>query len=183
MSWLLDTLQDAAQSFAKAVTGHIKLMQDGPPGTDIVPPPTFTLPTTPAPPANVLPGALKRVFVFIANLKTRAGYDDSIGQDLGIIGTEITPNPDAVPDGKATAKSGEVLIRVKKERHTGVFISGQVATETTWTDVGIATTATYHDTRPLKVAAQPEKRRYRFCFWDGTPTNVWSPVIEVVYGG
>ena len=28
----------------------------------------------------------------------------------------------------------------------------------------------YHDTRPLKVPNQPEKRRYRLCFWDG-PVN------------
>ena len=40
-----------------------------------------------------------------------------------------------------------------------------------------------NDTRPLKVAGQPEKRRYRLCFWDGEPTRVWSPVIEVVFGG
>ena len=27
------------------------------------------------------------------------------------------------------------------------------------------------------------QRRYRLCFWDGQPTRVWSPVMEVVFGG
>ena len=39
------------------------------------------------------------------------------------------------------------------------------------------------DISPLKVAGQPEKRRYRLCFWDGEPSRVWSPAIEVVFGG
>ncbi len=183
IAWLLETLQSAAQAFSQAVTGHLKLMLDGPPGTVLVAPPAFTLPATPAPPANVLPAALKRIILFIANLKTRAGYTDAIAQDLGIIGAQITPNPNAVPDGKADAMSGEVLIHVKKSGHLGVLIQGQVANETEWTLVGIATSAVFHDSRPLKVAGAPEKRRYRFCFWDGEPTNVWSPVVEVVYGG
>ncbi len=83
----------------------------------------------------------------------------------------------------ATAKSGEVLINFSKDGRTGVLIQGQTANETEWTFVGTDTSDPYHDTRPLKVSGQPEKRRYRVCFWDGDPTNVWSPVIEVVFGG
>ena len=37
--------------------------------------------------------------------------------------------------------------------------------------------------RPLKVPHQPEQRRYRLRFWDGQPTRVWTPVMEVVFGG
>jgi len=55
--------------------------------------------------------------------------------------------------------------------------------ETEWTFLAIDTSDPYNDTRPLKVAGQPEKRRYRLCFWDGEPTRVWSAVIEVVFGG
>lgn len=40
----------------------------------------------------------------------------------------------------------------------------------------------YNDTRPLKLAGQCEKRLLRLCFWDGEPTCVWSPVIEVLFG-
>ena len=27
------------------------------------------------------------------------------------------------------------------------------------------------------------KRHYRLGFWDGQPTRVWTPVMEVVFGG
>ena len=67
--------------------------------------------------------------------------------------------------------------------HMGVWLEGQVAAETEWSFLAIDTTNPYNDTRPLKVHGQPEKRRYRLCFWDGEPTQLWSPVLEVVFGG
>ena len=181
--WLLETLQSSAQAFAQAITGHLRLMLDGPAGSALVEPPVFVLPTVPETPDNVLPGALKRIFAFVANLKTRAGYTDAIAQDLGIIGAQTTVDPNAVPPVKVEVRSGEVLIHVKKMGHTGFQIDGQVANETEWTTVGIGTSDPFHDNRPLKVPGQPEKRRYRVCFWDGEPTRVWSAVIEVVFGG
>ena len=42
--------------------------------------------------------------------------------------------------------------------------------------------ASHNDTRALKVGGQTEERRYRLCLW-GHITRVWSPVIEVVFGG
>ena len=179
--YLLDTVQSAAQSFAHAITAHVKLMEDGP-GGSLVDIPAFALPTDPPAPDNVLPGALKRLFAFITNLKTRDGYDDPIGQDLGIIGAQVVPDPNAVPPASADARSGEVVLTFKKLGHLGGWIEGQVANDTDWAFLAIATT-TYHDTRPLRVAGQPEKRRYRLCFWDGEPTKVWTAVIEVIYGG
>ena len=182
LSYLLDTVQAAAKSFAQAITAHIKLMEDGP-GSVLVAIPGFALPTDPAAPDNVLPGALKRLFAFIANLKTRPAYTEAMGQDLGIIGATVTVNPDGVPTVKATAKSSEVVINFSKDGHLGVLVQSQVGTETEWATIAIDTSDPYNDTRPLKVAGQPEKRRYRLCFWDGDPTNVWSPVVEVVFGG
>ncbi len=182
MVWLLDTLQGAASGFGQAVTAHVRLVFNGP-GSAAVPPPTFSLPATPAPPANVVPGAQKRLFAFIKNLKTRTAYTVAIGQDLGVIGEEVTEDPDETPKAKAAAKSGEVILNFNKAGHLGVWIESQVANETEWTFLAIDTSDPYNDTRPLKVAGQPEKRRYRLCFWDGEPTRVWTPVIEVVFGG
>lgn len=182
MVWLLDTLQGAASGFGQAVTAHVRLVFNGP-GSTAVAPPAFALPGTPAPPANVVPGAQKRLFAFIKNLKTRAGYTVPIGQDLGAIGEEETEDPDEVPKAKGTAKSGEVILNFNKAGHLGVWIESQVANETEWTFLAIDTSDPYNDTRPLKVAGQPEKRRYRLCFWDGEPTRVWTAVIEVVFGG
>ena len=80
-------------------------------------------------------------------------------------------------------RGSEVLIRFKKNRHQGVWIEGQAGAETDWTYLAIDTGSPYNDARPLKVAGQPEKRRYRLCLWDGDPTRVWSPVFEVTFGG
>jgi hypothetical protein len=33
------------------------------------------------------------------------------------------------------------------------------------------------------LSAPREKRRYRFCFWDNTPTNNWTATFEVTFGG
>lgn len=181
--YLLDTVQGAAQSFAQAVTAHIDLVLNGPETPNPVAPPDFNLPAAPPPPANVPPGALKRIFAFIANLKTRDAYTGDIGADLQIIPTATPVDPNAIPPADAEARSGEVVVTFKKMGHTGVWIEGQAGSETDWSFLAIDTTNPYNDTRPLKVGGAPEKRRYRLCFWDGDPTRVWTPVIEVVFGG
>jgi hypothetical protein len=181
--YLLDTVNGAVQSFGTAITSHLKLVLNGPAMPDPVAIPTFALPATPAAPANVPPGALKRVFAFIKNLKTRAGYTDDIGEDLQIVGTEAVDDPNEVPTASAEARSGEVVLKFSKNGHLGVYLESQIGAETEWSYLAIDTTSPYNDTRPLKVAGQPEKRRYRLCFWDGDPTKVWTDVIEVVFGG
>ena len=180
--YLLETVQAAAQSFAQAITSHIGLVQDGT-GAAVVDLPVFALPGTPPSPANVLPGALRRIFAFVANLKTRPAFTSDIGEDLQVIGSIATPAPNAAPPCSAEVRGGEVVVSFKKMGHMGVWVEGQVAADTAWTFLAIDTTNPYNDSRPLKVAGQPEKRRYRLCFWDGDPTQVWSPVIEVVFGG
>lgn len=58
-----------------------------------------------------------------------------------------------------------------------------MASDTTWSYLAIDTSSPYHDTRALRVAGQPEKRRYRLCYWDGEPTKNWSDTVEVTFGG
>src|SRR5438105_4828123 len=110
--YLLDTVNAAAQSFGSAITTHIDTVLTGS-GADLVPLPVFALPSTPAPPANVAPGALKRIFAFIKNMKTRKGYTDDIGADLQIVGSTVADDPNAVPPADGEARSGEVVITFK----------------------------------------------------------------------
>jgi hypothetical protein len=49
--------------------------------------------------------------------------------------------------------------------------------------VVIDTNSPYNDARPLAPGKTAEKRRYRLCFWDGEPTNVWVTTEEIAYGG
>jgi hypothetical protein len=180
--YLLETVQGEAQSFAVAITGHVNLMQmdDTAAMTAI---PGFTLPALPAPPANVMPGALKRIFAFIANLKTRAGYVDAMGLDLEVVSTTTAVDPMAVPVGNVVAQSGEVVLTFKKAGYPGVLIQQETGAGTAWTTLAITTSSPYHDVRPLAVAGVPEMRRYRLCFWDNVPTNNWSATFEVTFGG
>ena len=95
----------------------------------------------------------------------------------------VTPTPQSVPPCSAEIGGGDVVVSFKKMGHMGVWLEGQVAAETEWSFLAIDTTNPYNDARPLKVHGQPEKRRYRLCFWDGEPTQLWSPTLEVVFGG
>ena len=182
--WLLETYQEAAQSFAQAVTAHIRLIQNGT-GNALVAPPAFTLPAAPVPPANVLPGAFKRLATFIRNLKTRPGYGASIGQDLGVIGAE-QPAPDAQttkPAIKAVlATGGRVEIQWKKLGFTGVRIevdrgNGQ------WVFLAIDTEPHYLDTlTPAPGTAAVWK--YRVIYLQGDqPFGQWSDTATIAVQG
>jgi hypothetical protein len=122
--WLLETVQTSVQSFAPAVTTHIDIIQNGT-GTALVPLPAFTIPASPVPPANVLPGALKRVFAFVANMKTLDACTDDIATDLQIASSTTPDDPNAVPPASGEARSGEVVITFKKMGHMGVWVEGQ----------------------------------------------------------
>ena len=182
--WLLETFQEAAQSFAQSVTAHIRRLQNGT-GNALVAPPTFTLPAAPVPPANVLPGAFKRLTTFIRNLKTRPGYGASIGQDLGVIGAE-QPAPDAQttkPAIKAVlVTGGHVEIQWKKLGFTGVRIevdrgNGQ------WVFLAIDTEPHYLDTlTPAPGTAAVWKYRAIYLLGD-QPFGQWSDTATIAVQG
>jgi hypothetical protein len=178
----LDTINDAAEQFRLSISARIRLILDGPENLPLSPMPVFN---PPAGPAAVAPGALKRLFRFVKNLKTRPGFTEPIGEDLGVIGDEDSTERSGadIPEATAEARSGEVLLKFIKHGHMGVWIESQTAADTAWDYLLIDTTSPYNDTRPLRIPGQPEKRRYRLCYWDGTPTNNWSDIIEVTFGG
>lgn len=178
----LDTINSAAEQFRLSISARIRLILDGPENLPLSPVPVFNPPAGPAP---VPPGALKRLLRFIKNMKTRTGFTEPIGEDLGIIGDEDTTKRSGadIPEVTAEARSGEVLLKFIKHGHMGVWIESQIAADTAWDYLAIDTSSPYNDTRPLRVPGQPEKRRYRLCYWDGTPTNNWSDILEVTFGG
>ena len=179
--YLYETWHPATRTFAEGASAYLRQVLDG--SGAITDPPEFLLPAVPPAPAAVEFGALRRIFGFVKNLKTRAAYTQSMGEDLGIIGAESEENPNAVPLVKHEVRSGEVVISFKKKGHMGVWIEGQVGDETAWSFLAIDTSNPYNDTRPLKVAGQPEVRRYRLCYWDDGPSNAWTDIIEVTFGG
>ena len=192
---LIESWHPGAKQYVQGATAYVKFILYGPIATAISPVPLYNgNPTSgppPAPmwPAVVPPGALLRIFAFAENMKTRAFCTPAVQEDLMIIGTAANVVVDPVPPASAESRSGEVVVHFKKKMpaetrsHMGAWIEGQVGNETEWTFLAIDTTDPYNDTRPLKVPGQPEKRRYRLCFWDGEPSRVWTAVIEVTHGG
>ena len=118
-------------------------------------------------------------------MKTRAQYiaNPQFGEQLGVIGDEITEDPDAVPRvGKIAVRGGEIIIPFIKDGHMGVCVECSIDGGP-WGFVTIDTTSPYNDARPLASGKTAETRRYRLCFWDGTPTNVWTTTAEIAFGG
>ena len=77
----------------------------------------------------------------------------------------------------------QALLAAAQGQRSGVWVEGQVGSETTWHFLAIDTSNPYNDTRPLASPNQPEVRRYRLCYWDGDPDYDWSNVVTVTFGG
>ncbi len=180
----------AVRNFAKGVTAALRDITRGE-GTAPLPMPEMAdvpLPSTQgALPAvvPVLPGALKRVMKFVQRIQTLPGYNDVIGDELGIIGASAAA-PRAVPDYSVdsfTAVNGQqVRVRFKKHNRLGVVIESRRGNGD-WESLGLSITSPHIDARPLLVAGQPEQREYRLRYFDGSAaTGDYTPVTTVVVG-
>ena len=185
---LIETWNPYTQHFAEGATAHTKLILYGPIATPVVALPLFTgnpPGTTPPPPAGTLPwpaavppGALKRIFAFVKNMKTRAFYTEAVGQDLQVIGgVSAHENRDTVkPEITAARRGDEVRIGWRKGAFDGVEI---------WVDRGSGTfvklavdmTPDYFDTEPLPATAQTWKYKARYLL-DDAPVGQFSHVVE-----
>lgn len=76
-----------------------------------------------------------------------------------------------------------MVLTFVKAGHQGVLIQSEAGAGAVFSDLAVCTTSPYHDVRPLAVPGQPEKRRYRFCYWDNTPSNAWTATYEVTFSG
>ena len=184
-NWALYCIQKvnpAAKAYAQGMTAAIKAnLYSAPVAGSPIPLPAFALPTPI--PTQAAPGALKRLFAFIKAMKLRPGYTIAIGEDLGVIGDEVTEDPDATPRlGPIVVRGGEGIIPFIKAGHMGVCIECSIDGGP-WLFVTIDTTSPYNDARPVAPGKTAEKRRYRLCFWDGEPTHVWTTTEEVAFAG
>lgn len=81
-------MHPAFKTKVQDVTSFKNIMRDGPLGTPT--PPTPVAPTLPAAPTPVEPGIFKRVAKFVQRLKNHPNYTENMGEDLGIVGGEMT---------------------------------------------------------------------------------------------
>ena len=89
--YIVITMHPAYKTKVQDITSFKNIMRDGPLGTPT--PPVPVAPTLPAAPTAVEPGIFKRVAKFVQRLKSHPNYTENIGEDLGIIGGEMTFEP------------------------------------------------------------------------------------------
>ena len=86
--YIVMTMHPAYKTKVQDITSFKNIMRDGPLGTPA--PPIPVAPTLPAAPTAVEPGIFQRVAKFVQRLKSHPNYTENIGEDLGIIGDEMT---------------------------------------------------------------------------------------------
>ena len=184
--YVLGTWLTAVRAFSPSTTDAVDLVLTGVPDAENNPAalPTFTAPAlggvVPQP-----PGALLRIFNFIAQIKRKASFTDVIGSDLRVIGSEFTEKN--LPKLTARVIQGTthqvVRLNFAKYTHQGVYFESRRGVGGTWEFLTIDTEDPYVDERPLLTASQPEVREYRARFWDkGTPNGEWTDVATVTVG-
>ena len=145
------------------------------------------LPTLPAGITEVLPGALDRTFRLVRLIKTRPGYTEAIGLDMGIVGSE-EPAPPPPGDGPTpritvTAIAGDTFqyVRCKffKDGHQNVAFQCRRGNGD-WEDIVVSNKSPFIDDRPLLVPTQAEIREFRARFVDNNlPSSGWCDVAKV----
>jgi hypothetical protein len=135
-----------------------------------VPPPAY--------PAAVPAGILTRLRKLVQNIKSRPGYTETIGQDLGIVSATSYPVEEFPTLTVQKTTAGQVSLGWNKSGWTGVrFQSRQNGGA--WIDLGIDLFSPFVDTRPLATPGQPETREYRACYLDGEVPLTYSPAVEL----
>jgi hypothetical protein len=180
------------REYAPACTAILETLARGT-GVDPFVFPTCTAPPLPTLPAGitaVLPGALDRTMRLAKRIKTLHGYTESIGLDLGIVGSELPPPPPPgevpAPSLAATVISGDanqyVRLKFLKKGHEYVMIESRRGSGA-WEELAQSNKSPFIDNRALLVAGQAEVREYRARFWDnGVPSSDWCDVAKVTVG-
>jgi hypothetical protein len=176
--YMLNVRVPATRQTLAATLEFKNLIKEG----DAAAPLPATLPGTVAPPAYpaaVPPGVLTRLRKLIQNIKSRPGYTQPIGEDLGIISGGGSSGPEAPKLTLASATAGGVTLNWNKGGWSGVKIQSR-SNGGGWTDLAVDLFSPYVDTRPLATPGQAESREYRACYLDGDTTlPTWSQVLEV----
>jgi hypothetical protein len=131
----------------------------------------------------VPPDIIGRTRKLVARLKTHPAYNDVIGEDLRIIGSEIT-TPEAKPTGKVKVLPNFAIeVSFVKQGFSGVEVESQRGDETGWTLLAFDTQSPYVDNRPPLVADQAEVRRYRLRYRKADlPVGEYSDILTATAG-
>ncbi len=151
---------NALQTYSKAFTAWKRKLILG--KTSVTPGPEPTPPTPPVLPVGQLTGILHSVFAFITNLKTRNGYTEEIGKNLGIIGTDPEPIDWDVFVSNLLAESlyNANQLSFAKGDLDGINVYSRVVGSPTWVFLCYISHSPYLDNRPLVAPLKIENREY-----------------------
>ncbi|MBL9117862.1 MAG: hypothetical protein JNJ83_22830 [Verrucomicrobiaceae bacterium] len=174
------------RDFAPACTASLRELEDGA-GNSAFVFPVFTAPTPPTLPVGITvkPGALQRIYRLVQDIKSKPGYTEAMGIDLGIVGPEDTVEI-TVPEFSMKLEQGTgcqcVRLSFKKHGWYAVAIYSRRG-DGDWVLLGIDSESPYLDERPLLVPSQPEVREYRMRYWEGgTEQGDWTAVQSITVG-
>ena len=165
--WLAETFQEAAQSFAQAVTAHIRLLQNGT-GNALVAPPAFRLPASPG------------------QSQTTTTLYDLLGRPWKSIqpdGTSVTNTYSATGERQRTSGSRTYPVEYTYDH------AGRMKTLKTWrnfaSDTGAAlTTWNYSAQRGFllsKQYADTQRPSYTYTAAGRLATRTWTRGITTYY--
>jgi hypothetical protein len=176
--YLINVRVPSERQTLAATVEYKNFIKDG----DAAAPLPATLPGTVAPPAYpaaILPGALVRLRKLVQNIKTRPGYTETIGLDLGIITSDDSTAPQVPTLALVSAVAGSVTFNWNKSGWTGVKFQSRT-NGGAWIDLGVDLYSPFVDTRPLASAGLPETREYRAAYLDGdTVLSGSSQIVQV----
>ena len=122
-------------------------------------------------------GMLTWLFAEIARWKKAEGYTDTIGADLGIVGSGAG-RPTDPPTSRRSRGAKQRGTDFNLYEHDGIWIESQRQGETAFSFLATDTGSPYVDNRPVKTAGQAEWRDYHACWWDADQaTFAFGPVL------
>lgn len=179
--WLI-----ATREFGPAATASVKELSYGTGGVAHVLP-GFSPPALPTGVVAVIPGAQDRISHFVQSIKAAPAYTESIGLQLGVVGSEdATENPLPTFTAKVERIGDNECVRIafRKYGRDGVVIHSKRGGDgNPWEMLAIDLSSPYLDQRPLMVTGQPETREYRLQYYeDASPVGDFTDVASVVVG-
>ncbi len=118
---------------------------------------------------------------FVQSFKHSAGYTESIGKSLDIIGSEHAIDFNQLkPTPTITKRVNGVEIKYSKSGADGVFIYCKRGSEADFSRLEKITQSSYLDTRPnLDGAAAEAREYYLVCFVKDQPVGIASDTVKV----
>ena len=131
-------------------------------------------------------GITVRIGILVGQIKLNKNYKETIGIDLGIIGTVVSTDfSEYKPDLKVSLNVGFPMLKYTRKQAEGLKIYCRRGTETSLTYLGTATKSNFLDSRPNQVSGVPEIRDYQTWYIDkdvivGIISNVVSITLTTI---